>query len=95
MYGIEFVDTLPLVILVVHFFDKWFLSKAKLRQVYALSIVGCSCTVLYNLLLWHSMSGKHASIMLFCINSTWTFAMAVKGLIMLHNKRKEGGLTLK
>ena len=92
MFGLEVVDTLPLVILVAHFFDKWFLSKARLLQVYLLSIVGCSCTVVYNLMLWHSMSGKHSSIMLFSINSAWTFAMAIKGLNRLYKKTKESKL---
>ena len=77
------LDVLPLIILVLHFLDKYFLSLGKLMRVYILTIAGSFATVVYNILLWSEMNGNHKTILLFAINSTFTVAMAIKGIIRL------------
>jgi hypothetical protein len=79
---------LPFVILGLHFLDKWYLSKGKLLQVYMLTIAGSSCTVVYNCMLWVAMQGNHKSMLVFSVNSAWTVAMAVKGLLWLAKDSK-------
>jgi hypothetical protein len=82
------IDWLPLAILGLHFTDKWYLSKGKLWQVYMLTIVGSACTVIYNCMLWREMQFNHKSVLVFSVNSAWTIAMAVKGIVRLMNEAK-------
>lgn len=82
------VDCLPFIILVFHFIDKWFLSKANLLPVYILTISGSLVTITYNILLLSELQGNHKSILTFCLSSTWTVAMSIKGLIRLYKKSK-------
>ena len=82
------LDFLPLAILVLHFCDKYLLSQGKLFPVYLLTIAGSISTVAYNLLLWSELNRNHKTILLFAINSSWTIAMAVKGIIRLSKEAK-------
>jgi hypothetical protein len=85
-------DILPFVILLLHFTDKWYLSKGRLLNVYILTIAGSACTVAYNCMLWAIINDvsmeRHNSILIFSVNSAWTIAMAIKGIVWLVKDRK-------
>lgn len=84
----DLINILPFIIIVLHFLDKWYLSKAKLWQVYVLTIIGSSCTVVFNYTLWLVTEGQHNGVLIFPINSAWTIAMAAKGIIRLVKEHK-------
>ena len=85
------MDTLPFIILGLHFVDKWYLAKAKLWRVYLLAILSSSCAVVYNCMLWFDMNSgaltiaqfTHSSVLVFAVNSAWTITMAIKGIVRL------------
>jgi len=77
------IDGFPIVILILHLLDKWFLSKGNLLPVYVLTLIGGCIAIVFNILLVISMNGAHSTVLSFCISSIWTMIMAVKGLYRL------------
>lgn len=80
------IEILPFFILVIHFLEKWFLSKASLFIVYTLSIIGNLLAATFNVLLFLDQAGIHKSLLLFSITSMWSMLMSIKGLIYLKRK---------
>lgn len=86
----SWIDIFPLIILVFHFLDKWFLSKGQLFKVYCLSLVGSLCAATFNVLLVTTMKGAHFTILSFCIGSAWSMIMAIRGLRRLQKEKHNG-----
>ena len=84
------LDVLPFVILTFHLCDKAFLAIGRLMPVYCLTILGSISTIVYNFMLWADMKGNHSSILLFCVNSSWSISMALCGMIRLVRKARAG-----
>jgi O-antigen/teichoic acid export membrane protein len=84
----NYLAIFPVVIVILHLFDKWLLAKGKLLPVYILTLIGASIAIVFNILL--TIEGKAPStVSLFTISSGWTIVMALKGLGRLRKERHE------
>ncbi len=83
------LDMLPAVLLILHFLDKWYLSKGRLWPVYVLATSSSICSIGFTYLLYSSLGDNHKSVLLFSVNAVWTFIMAIKGMARLAKSRSK------